>query len=363
MKRFPAFLSGALVAAVSFVGLGAAPATAAGLACGDVVSTDVRLTADLVCTGDVGLRVGPGLTVNLNGHRLTGPGSGTGTGIVFEGEFEPADYTVRVVNGTVSGWEYGMTQYFVVRRVIVDRVRLIDNETALSNGEWSGFGFDVRRSTFERNGTGLSQLFGQSTIHRSTFLDNGSAVAGYRASLAITESKFERNETAVGCPNTTCDVDASTFLDNDTAVSTSGVSGGLVQRSRFVRNDVGVSAGWQSYTAFEGNTFRDNGVGIDSGANDGSTVSGNTFRGNETGFRSVTGGTEWESQSHATLTDNTFRANGDGIFIAQAGTSLGRNSAVRNTGWGVHAEGAVDLGGNTASNNGNDPQCHGVACG
>jgi parallel beta-helix repeat protein len=45
-----------------------------------------------------------------------------------------------------------------------------------------------------------------------------------------------------------------------------------------------------------------------------------------------------------------------------AGTSLSGNSARKNTRWGIHAPGAVDLGGNTASGNGNQPQCVGVAC-
>ncbi|MBO9555960.1 hypothetical protein [Cellulomonas sp.] len=61
--------------------------------------------------------------------------------------------------------------------------------------------------------------------------------------------------------------------------------------------------------------------------------------------------------------DNRFRFNGDGI-LSDAGAllQLGGNAVKRSTGWGIHAPGATDLGGNTARNNGNTPQCVGVVC-
>ena len=42
--------------------------------------------------------------------------------------------------------------------------------------------------------------------------------------------------------------------------------------------------------------------------------------------------------------------------------SIGGNDARNNTGWGIYAPGATDLGGNTAAHNGNQPQCVGVVC-
>jgi parallel beta-helix repeat protein len=46
--------------------------------CGATVTADVRLDHDLVCTGD-GLIIGAdGISVDLNGHTVTGPGSGAG---------------------------------------------------------------------------------------------------------------------------------------------------------------------------------------------------------------------------------------------------------------------------------------------
>jgi len=64
------------------------------------------------------------------------------------------------------------------------------------------------------------------------------------------------------------------------------------------------------------------------------------------------------------IEQNTLRRNGDGINLLDVfGTALlGGNRAVNNTGWGINAPQATDLGGNTASGNGNEPQCVGVVC-
>ncbi|WP_166435968.1 hypothetical protein [Cellulomonas shaoxiangyii] len=42
--------------------------------------------------------------------------------------------------------------------------------------------------------------------------------------------------------------------------------------------------------------------------------------------------------------------------------TLGGNEARGNSGWGIHAPGVTDAGGNTARGNGNQPQCVGVVC-
>jgi parallel beta-helix repeat protein len=51
--------------------------TTTGVACGEVVSGTVNLTSNLVCSGD-GLIIGKDNTVvNLNGHNIVGPGTGS----------------------------------------------------------------------------------------------------------------------------------------------------------------------------------------------------------------------------------------------------------------------------------------------
>ena len=87
MKR--TIMSYMVATIVSFAAIGAlalqplpimaqtAKETTTGVACGEVVSGTVNLTSNLVCSGD-GLIVGKDKTiVNLNGHSLVGPGTGS----------------------------------------------------------------------------------------------------------------------------------------------------------------------------------------------------------------------------------------------------------------------------------------------
>lgn len=86
----------AVVAAVMLAGAGTAAAKPNGVACGATLTSDTTLLADVVgCSGD-GLSLDPGVTLNLNGHVI----SGSGTGIGVRGG--------NVANGTVSGFETGI---------------------------------------------------------------------------------------------------------------------------------------------------------------------------------------------------------------------------------------------------------------
>lgn len=70
------FMAGLMVAVVALVV--AVPSVAANPACGATVTHNVTLTADMNCSASntPGIVVGKqGLTIDLNGHTLTGPGS------------------------------------------------------------------------------------------------------------------------------------------------------------------------------------------------------------------------------------------------------------------------------------------------
>jgi parallel beta-helix repeat protein len=102
----------ALVAGLLLVGLtpmlvaatsgGAATRTVA-LSCGDTVMTSVTLTADITnCTG-YGLIAGHGgITINLNGHRITGSSS------THIGLWDESFASVVFENGTVAGFVRGV---------------------------------------------------------------------------------------------------------------------------------------------------------------------------------------------------------------------------------------------------------------
>lgn len=80
------------------------PAQADSLECGDQISTNTVLTHDLVCgSGDALVIVANGVTLDLGGHSITGPGAyspGVGSGVRAAQRTE-----VTVVNGTISGFQ------------------------------------------------------------------------------------------------------------------------------------------------------------------------------------------------------------------------------------------------------------------
>ncbi|MGR6920547.1 right-handed parallel beta-helix repeat-containing protein [[Actinomadura] parvosata] len=102
--RRPRLTAAALSIALALPAMpGAAHASALDVvSCGDVLTSSVTLTADLVCAGGDALTVGAdGVTIDLDGHSITGDGTGTAvrvhghTGLVLR-------------DGRVSGFAEGL---------------------------------------------------------------------------------------------------------------------------------------------------------------------------------------------------------------------------------------------------------------
>jgi parallel beta-helix repeat protein len=71
------------------------------LACGDLITTDVRLEADLTCPGDALFVGADGIRINLNGHIITG--AATGVGITVRGRID-----VTIHGGTIMNFVTGV---------------------------------------------------------------------------------------------------------------------------------------------------------------------------------------------------------------------------------------------------------------
>jgi parallel beta-helix repeat protein len=106
----------------SLLAIPAAPATAAVLECGTVVTTDIILTADLgPCPGDALIAGADDITIDLGGYTISGTGSGAGVRV--------AQRTgVTVTNGTIQGFHTGVvldesTDSVVSKLVLRDNVR------------------------------------------------------------------------------------------------------------------------------------------------------------------------------------------------------------------------------------------------
>ena len=184
----------------------------------------------------------------------------------------------------------------------------------------------VRRVTML--GSGVFAVGGTATVERSRFPDGGSV--GWESALTMTGNVIK--DSGIGY----------TVRDD---VGQADDSPDIVTDNRFVGNDVAMH------------------LGPGASAN----VQGNRFTGNRRGIEGHVLDEEWAT-FRVLLQDNVLTGNVDAIYVPDAFLadptrySLQGNRAIRNTGWGIYAPRATDLGGNVARGNGQQPPCVGVAC-
>lgn len=348
-----------VTACVALVVAGAAPAAAASgsavpVRCGDTVTTSAYLAEDLLCGDGQGITLAGSVTLDLRGHTLAGPGrDGTGVGVTFDS----AVHRVTVRGGTIRDWPEAMR----------------------STGEPGGGTSTVRDVTFERNGTALGVYFDAYAVVGSRFAGNDVGILGLYGALAMDRTAFADNRVGVTVATTRTTVKRSWFTGNSTAVYCSesilSVTGTVLRR-----NDTGIEHWWCSGATIADNRFEENGLAYLADVPSTSDVlTGNTFVGNTTAvlarasmelrrntfLRNGTGVSAplepYGDAMHVLLEGNTFTRNADAVLVETPST-VGGNVAVQNSGRGLHAPLATDLGGNVAWGNGTDPQCVGVVC-
>jgi hypothetical protein len=153
---------GALAASGSSVG-----AQPPALTCGSVVTTDVRLTTDLVDCPGSGLVVGAsGITIDLAGHVIDGTGSGAGI------DNDAGHDHILVRRGTVREFVVGVSLFQAdgVRLERLDAVANLDGFAIASSVD-----VELDRVAAVGNvGPGAGITFSERvTVRRSTFTDNG----------------------------------------------------------------------------------------------------------------------------------------------------------------------------------------------
>ncbi len=330
--------------------------------CGTTLTRDTVLERDLTCPG-AGLTLGEGVDLDLRGHTLRGPGTGTGITVTVAG-------SNRVGNGTVTGWTTGtaiLEQGVVEDRaepgpLRVERVTFRGNTRGVdASGETSLGGAKpttVVRSTFTGNDVGVvSAWFSDVRVESSRFTGQRIAVWS-NAEVTVRRSWFTRNTTAVLVYEGAAQVSRSVLVDNPRAVTVGGVGSADVSRTRVVGGDVALTADPLGTVVVRDSAVAGAGTGllVQEGA---ATVERVAFRRNGVGLRYL--GSDWGT---TTVRDSVFDRNGDGILSEadDPALELGGDAATRNARWGIYAPGAVDLGGNSARHNGRDPQCVGVVC-
>jgi parallel beta-helix repeat protein len=136
---------------------GMSPQAGASDLCGTTILANLTLDHDLTCTGN-GLIVGAdGITINLNGHTITGPGSGVGISV-------PNRTGVLIVGGTVRNFLAGV-QLVNSTAIVVKENRFTGNQDAvfLIGTSWS----TVKENTAWQN-TRVGVMLRPSGIRNST---------------------------------------------------------------------------------------------------------------------------------------------------------------------------------------------------
>jgi parallel beta-helix repeat protein len=293
-------------------------------ACGETVTTSVRLTGRVFCEGG-GMIVGAdGIDINLAGHSLETL-SGSGGGFIAIDNPGHDDVTIR--DGGLVG---------AVRLNDASR-NLIRNISGFSGGNTvsieGGQGNAVRFSTLPARGSGIAVVGSDDFVavgnHASGGLGSGISVHAQRARIA----------------HNVIPSNGPTFASG---IAVSGSD------HRIVGNQV--TGGWLAggiwLQSGANNVIRDNEVS-DAG-NDDPPFDDNFNDGIFVG--PFTSGT--------LLRDNLVQRNtGDGIEVQASNARFGGNRAFDNGDFGIDAAaGVTDLGGNFASGNGNPLQCRNVFC-
>lgn len=358
------------------------------LHCGDTITTNVVLTTDLNCDG-VALTIGADdITVDLNGHTVTGSGlavAGTAFGIVAN---QQSGFTIE--NGTVNaGLKASSGSFVTLSHLHVDQITLESTDDVRTEQSTVGGIRDeggtnnsvvdttVSGGSILLDGTDTAFVSGctlsNATINlrpasiNSTIVDNtltqGTIALQQANNQSISGNTFERSNIVVH-ESSQIAVQGNRFTDAGTAVfvTDQGIQDLVVDGNTFDHNTIGVEVNATNVNNFSGgkitnNVFTDNGtVGVYAviqlpDLQQPAVVSGNTFTGN--GARS---GGAVDPHGHPV---------NDGLHIdAPTGTSLviSDNHTQNDADYGIEAQpGTVIDGGGNASR-GDPSGCLGVTC-
>ncbi|GII66469.1 hypothetical protein Skr01_65540 [Sphaerisporangium krabiense] len=266
-----------------------------GFGCGKLLVTSVTLTEDLTCEGDGPIIGAANVTINLNGHTISGSGTGYGitvgdhaTGywpgtVIRNGRIDgfPVGIYVerstgtRLVNVTNSGGRIqallgaGLAITGSRGRCVIEGLYVQDSALTVDhctihgdNGLNRGNGFSITSSRFIGGSLGVGQS--DNGVITGSVLDDWS-LSFYAESRGnkVHDNVFKNSETALWLGDTSVPtvVEHNSFRDNSVAVEGYYFSG-IVKNNEFIRN---ATAGVyirnaQGVTgAIAGNTFARNG--------------------------------------------------------------------------------------------------------
>lgn len=342
-----------------FMTLGASPALAATVVCGQVITQDTKVDNDLLnCPGD-GLVIGASdVKLDLGGHVIDGVGNGVG--INNSGGFD----NVEIVHGTVQQFLTGVNL-----RTANDNK--LEHLTVLQHT------FPIRLTLSNDNELGHLTVSQSSGRGISLNGSNGNTIAHSRVSntfdgihLLLSDSnRVEHNDVF---SNTRSGIVLLFTSDNNTVehnlahdhpawgISGNGNTGNTYAHNKVFNNLIaGIEEEGSTNMVISHNEAFDNGRGIVLYQTHASLVEQNKVRSNTTdGIQTIFGSTG------NLLRQNHSEENGDdGIDVGDPGNTITKNHANKNIDFGIFAVlGNIDGGGNKAKDNGNPAQCSGVSC-
>jgi large repetitive protein len=405
------------VAVAAFLALSANEALASHVACGDTITTDTTLDSDLTnCPGDGLVIAADDVTLNLNGHRLSGLSYGVGIrsshdGVtVLDGFIENFSTLVELRGAThnllshVDGYgEFADDQGIVLidsdSNALLDSfpyvlvslslTRSSDNQvlrdhlysTVISDGS---NGNTVEDTFFERGLNVEASNDNRISENGWFYSEGGLRVAGFRNEIdhnrlyhaggILVEGRNARVESntigygAIIVRASKSLIAANGITNASAAIRNQGGSGNRIEHNTGGRDFYGVLDEDSRNARITDNLFYDGryvnntysvpgsqGVAVLGSTN--AYVAGNTVSGNEDGIF-VDDLAQGTRLGRNLATENTD----DGIDVESAQTVLIHNHANSNGDFGIEAVPGVRAAGNTASDNGNPLQCLNVLC-
>jgi parallel beta-helix repeat protein len=406
--------SHALLGAVLALALapGAHAAKPVQLSCGQTITEDTKLANDLTNCPNDGIVIGAhGLTLDLNGHTVDGPGFECPGCVGIDNSAGHPGLTVE--DGSVQEFEVGVLSVggrnHLVRRLSVSRngdgidlVFATDSEVTGNSLEGNLFGvfvggtdnIRIARNSIsefgELGGCGVEVAGSEHVLVEDNSVlasDPGAAIAGDTCGICVcfgsSHTQIERNSVS---GNGSVGVRVEFSDDNSVTgnhISRNGIGLILIgdrnsiRRNRVVDTgaacedcggDIGISLEGGRGNLIANNTVErsHDGPGIQFAAFEPETPPAidNTARSNVVRNGGFDGILVQPTAADTLLDRNMATRNGDdGIDVESPATTLTGNTANQNQNLGIEAvPGVTDGGGNKASSNGNALQCTNVFC-
>jgi parallel beta-helix repeat protein len=377
--------------------------------CGDTITADTTLHADLVDCPTEGLVIGAdNITINLNGHTIDGdnaladcPG-GFNCDVGISNMAGHDGVTVR--GGVIRQFDVGVffaggpahtrLRQLAVRNslevgiIVADSTDSVIEKNDLSDNGFSGIVLgDSRHALLARNSVSGSRgnamvLFGvhDSTVEKNTLDDNDHGIAAIAGSSRVT---IRRNAVShsggsaidLGGGAAANRVEHNHLVDNGDGIILEEVADNLISGNIVTRTGLfgfpdtggfGIILDGADHNTLDRNTVTGGrGPAIFVATLDAPTAAeGNIISRNIVNSRQYDG-VFVDNRATATVVErNTANHNGsDGIHVDAPTTTLTRNIANHNHDLGIEAvPGVTDGGGNHATHNGNPAQCTSVVC-